>query len=126
MNPPFFPAINVATVHAVFGSSPVRVFPFGWTPDKPTKPYAIWQTTSGTPEAYINQVPDSDDWIVQVDVYVESEDPSYAGNLVMQGARVLRDELERVGYILNQFGPTRDPGTKDYRYTLIVAFVTGR
>jgi hypothetical protein len=126
MNPPFFPAINVSAVWAVFGSNPVRVFPFGEAPKDTGKPYAVWQTVNGRPYNYLNEVPDGDDWLVQVDVYVESESPATAINQVTEGARVLRDALEPVAHITAWRGASREPTTKFYRYSFDVSFVTSR
>lgn len=130
MNPPFFQVINVPAVRAVFGTNPTRVWPFGDAPDEnpPRQVYAVFQTISGNPEQYINQVPDSDDWLVQVDVYVESATgrSDEAIDLVTNGARVLRDAIEPVAYITAWRTATREPGTRLYRYGFDVAFVTSR
>lgn len=128
MNPPFFQIVNVPGVQAFFGTNPLRVWPFGEAPEKETRPYAVWQTVGGAPEAYLGQVPDSDDWLVQVDVYAEAEDGRQADAIdtVSNGAKALRDALEPVAYITAWRGCTREIGTRFYRYSFDVAFVTPR
>lgn len=128
MNPPFFQIVNVPAVQAIFGTKPLRVWPFGEAPEKETRPYAVFQTVSGSPENYLNEVPDVDNWTVQVDVYAEAEEGKQADAiaLVSNGARVLRDALEPVAYITAWRGCTRESGTRFYRYSFDVSFVTPR
>lgn len=128
MNPPFFQIVNVPAVQAIFGAKPLRVWTFGEAPEKETRPYAVFQTIAGTPENYINQVPDVDSWTVQVDVYSEAVEGKQADAiaLVTNGARVLRDALEPVAHITSWRGCSREAGTRLYRYSFDVAFVTDR
>jgi hypothetical protein len=125
VNPPFFPAVNVAAVQAVLGSNPLRVYPFGEAPQGEPRPYAVWQTIAGTPEAYLGDVPDNDAWLVQVDVYAESESPETGIRAVTEAARVLREALETVAYITS-LRPFPREGTRLYRYSFDVSFQTAR
>lgn len=121
MNPPFFTTVNVTAVRAVFlEGSELRVYPFGDSPQNGNKPYAVWQTISGSPENYLGGLPDMDNWVVQVDVY--AEEVSDAND----GAEVLRDALEPVAYITAWRGTSREPETRLYRYSFDVEFQTPR
>lgn len=128
MNPPFFQIVNVPGVQAIFGSHPLRVWLFGEAPEKEARPYATFQTIGGVPENYINQVPDSDNWDVQVDVYTEAEEGKQADAiaLVVNGAKALRDAIEPFAHITAWRGCSREVGTRFYRYSFDVSFVTER
>lgn len=121
MNPPFFATVNVSAVRAVFlEGSVLRVFPFGEAPQQVNKPYAVWQTISGSPENYLGDLPDMDNWVVQVDVY--AKEVSDAND----GAEALRDALEPVACITAWRGTSRETDTRLYRYSFDVEFFTSR
>jgi hypothetical protein len=118
--PPFFPAINVASVWAVFGANAVRVLPFGEMPQGATKPYAVWQTVFGSPENYLGDVPRMDAWGIQVDVYAKTIEAC------IQGATVLRDALEPVSHITSWRATLKEPATELYRMGFDVEFLSSR
>lgn len=112
MYPPIFSVCSAsAAVKALIGSSPVRLFPFGEAPQGVTKPYAVWQSIGGSPENYINQVPDADYYSLQVDVYADNV------TSVRAVAMALRDAIEPVAHITSWRGESRDPETRDLRYS---------
>lgn len=110
MFPPIF-AVAAAdpAVTAVLGSSPVRLWPFGSAPQDSPKPYATWQTVTGSPENYLNQRPDLDAYMLQVDCWAAS--PTEARNV----AKALRDAIEPHAYITRWNGEMRDSETGSYR-----------
>lgn len=130
MIPPFFAAVNVPSVRALLvdADGVLRVWGFGEAPEKETRPYVVWQTISGGPFNFINQTPNSDSWLVQVDVYVEAEQGQErnAASSLLTIAQTLRDALEPVAYIDAWRGMSREPGTRYYRYSFDVSFITDR
>jgi hypothetical protein len=112
MYPPIFAVCSASSaVKALVGNSPVRLYPFGEAPQGVIKPYVVWQVIGGSPENYINQVPDVDYYSLQVDVY--GDDAASVRGV----AEALRDAIEPVAYITAWRGESRDPETRDYRYS---------
>lgn len=120
MSPPVFElAAASADVKTIFGNPP-RLYPFGEAPPNVTRPYAVWQTVSGSPENYLGQRPDMDSYGVQVDVYGKTADSCRAG------ISALRDALEGSAHITAWNGEGRDLDTRDYRSGFTVEFVENR
>jgi hypothetical protein len=118
MYPPIFPTIKAsAAVRALIGSGasgadPVRFYQFGMAPQKVVKPYAVWQRVGGSPENYLDRVPDMDSLPLQVDVYAsEQQGAEVARNVVV----ALRDAIEPVAHITAWLGESQDPETQNYR-----------
>lgn len=122
MAPPVFQVVApVAAVQSIFGSDPVRVWPFGEAPEgSRTYPYATWQTLYGNPLNKLSGTPDMDYHGAQVDVWAKSL------NDAREGAKALRDALEPHAYIVRWNGETRDKETRTYRYSFDVDFHTKR
>lgn len=121
MHPPVFATLNAsAAVKAVFGTAPLRVTPFGEAPATTPLPYATFQTITGTPTNTLSGAPKDDDFRIQFDVF--AADATAARN----GARVLRDALQTIGYIVSWNGELRDPTTKHYRYGFDWEHITPR
>lgn len=125
MYPPIFEVCAAnASVQDALGSSPCRLYPFGFAESAnggpPALPYAVWQTISGIPENYLERVPDTDSWSIQVDVYGSS--PSSARS----AAEALRDAIEPVAHVTSLGGETRDPETMNFRYTISVDWIAYR
>lgn len=109
-----------AAVTAVLGTSPVRLYLFGEAPQNVVKPYAVWQTISGVPENYINQVPDIDSYSLQVDVYAET------ASQVRLAAKALRDAIEPKAHITAWRGESKEAETNLFRYSFDVDWFVGR
>ena len=121
MYPPLFELISDdSDISAIFGTDPVRVWPFGSAPDEADLPYAVWQTVSGGPENYISNTPDMDTFLVQIDVYAETATEA------REGAEALRDAIEPYAHITAWRGESRDTETKNYRYSFDIEFLTAR
>lgn len=125
MFPPLFATLNASSaVRAIFGTAPLRVYPFGDAPAKGQPgyavPYAVFQTIYGSPENYLGEVPDMDGWGVQIDVYAESLSAARAG------AQAIRDAIEPVAYVVAYNAELREPDTRLFRYSFDVAFLTSR
>lgn len=122
--PLFSLAVDTPQVLAMLGSNPTRLYPFGDSPQKGQplygRPYAVYQTVYGSPQNYLNQSPDVDNWGVQVDVYAEQ----------VSDARAIRDALliawEDQGHVVAWNGDGREPNTKLYRISFTVEFWTPR
>lgn len=120
MTPPVFETVkDNAGVKAIFGNVP-RVYPFGEAPPNVAKPYAVWQLAYGSPENFLGQAPDMDNFGTQIDVYAQT------ATAARGGARVLRDALQMVAYVTAWNGEGRDPETRDYRYSFTVEFLEQR
>jgi hypothetical protein len=124
MFPPLFDTVKAnAGVQAMFGHSP-RIYPHGMAPDKASTqygvPYAVFQIISGTPENYIGNLPDADEFTTQIDVYAETV--ADAAN----GARALRDAIEPVAHVVGWRGQFKDVDTQLFRYSFAVDWQTDR
>lgn len=115
--PPIFArALVSAPVVALLktGTGPLRFYLFGEADQNTVKPYAVWQTVGGSPENYINQVPDADNWITQVDVY---------GNSATQSrdiATALMNAFEPVAHVTSYNGEYKEFETKLFRFSFSV------
>lgn len=118
--PIFTTASASSAVKALIGTSPVRLYLFGEAPQGVAKPYAVWQTISGTPENYINQVPDIDSYTLQIDIYAATASSARAV------AQALRDAIEPVAHIVRWGGESRDEATGNYRFSYDVDWFVKR
>lgn len=110
MIPPIFKILkNTATVTAIIGTAPVRVYPWGEAPQNVARPYATWMIFDGSPENYLNQTPDIDKVGIQMDCWAEK------GADCEALAIAIRDALEPHGHMTNFANMERDPETKLYR-----------
>jgi len=121
MYPPIFSTCaGDASVQFYLGVAPTRLYPFGNAPEGVTKPYAVWQVVSGAPENYIDKVPDIDSWTLQVDVYATTASEG------RDAAEALRDAIEPYAHIVAWRGESRDPDTKNYRFSFDVDWLEKR
>jgi hypothetical protein len=109
-----------AGVVAVLGANPVRCYPFGEAPQDGAKPYAVWQSIGGSPENYISDVPDLDQYALQIDCYALTAQQCRAVALAM------RDAIEPHAHIVAWRGESRDVATKLYRYSFDVDWFVRR
>lgn len=115
MYPPIFSVCSSDSgVQALLGVNPTRLYPFGEAAQGVTLPYAVWQTVGGSPENYINQVPDVDSLSIQVDIYAATPTSARAA------AAALRDAIEPIAHITRWGGEVRDPDTNHYRLSFDV------
>jgi hypothetical protein len=114
MYPPIFNAVNVSAVRALLktGSAPLRFYLFGMAPQDVAYPYAVWQTVGGSPENYVNQVPDIDSFSTQIDVYAT---PSQGPSVARSVAEAIRDAIEPSSHVTSWRGERVDPDTKNWR-----------
>lgn len=121
MFPPLF-AIAAAdpTVRALLGPTNVRLFPFGEANETSVKPYAVWQTVYGSPENAMSEAPDMDSFGTQIDVYATTAEQA------RDVARALRDALQNVAHISSYNGESREPVTRDFRYSFTVDWFVER
>ena len=122
MYPPVFKyAFASADVKSLLGSNPLRVYMFGMAPQNVAYPYAVWQVVSGSPENYINGLPDIDGFTTQIDVYATSAAKA------RECAKALRDAFEPYGHVVSWRGESRDEGdTESYRSSFDVDWWTDR
>lgn len=125
MTPPIFSVIDIPSVRALLrGPDGVtRFYLFGQAPQNPIYPYAVWRLVGGQPDNFLGEIPDTDNYSVQIDIY--SKDTQGA-NPARSVAKALRDALEPVSYITRWGGESRDPETKSYTVTFDVDFWTPR
>jgi len=107
-------------VTALLGVGPTRLYPHGEAPDGTAKPYAVWQVVSGSPINYVNGVPDTDRYGLQVDVYAETA--SSADAVVV----ALRRAIAQRAYITGFGIDTRDDDTHNYRKGFDVAWLVSQ
>jgi hypothetical protein len=125
MYPPIFQTVNVSGVQAVLktGAGPLRFYMFGLADQNTPLPYAVWQTAYGSPENYINNVPDADNFGIQVDVYAS---PSQGAAVARQVAQALRDAIEPHAHITSWRGDSRDQNTNNFRFSFDVDWIVNR
>lgn len=121
MYPPLFATLFAsAPVKALLGTTPLRVYPAGEATQETVVPYAVFQTITGTPENYLGSRTDMDGYTVQVDVYAATLSSARAC------ASAIRVALESVAYITSLREPSKDPTTRNYRYSMDVDWFTDR
>lgn len=121
MYPPIFQlAARDAAVRAALGESTTRLFLFGLAPEGVGYPYAVWQVVGGSPENYLTNRPNIDNFVIQMDVYGPSADE------VRAAAKALRDALEDHAHITSWRGESRDSETRLYRSSFDMSFYTNR
>lgn len=121
MFPNIFQYVSASsTVKTLIGSNPVRFWPFGQAPQKGQAgyalPYSVWQSPYGTPENYLNQLPDIDNLSAQVDSYGQTAESARAV------AIAIRDSVEPYGHVVSYNGEERDAATGLYRVGFTVEF----
>lgn len=121
MYPTIFPTLTAApAVTGVFGSSPCRVYPFGEAPQTVALPYATHQLAAGSPENYLGDTADMDSFRLQFDVYAAT------ATAARNGASVIRDALETIGYVVSLNFTGRHAETNHYRYSFDMEFMSAR
>ncbi|WPC72922.1 DUF3168 domain-containing protein [Vibrio porteresiae] len=107
-------------VKAFLGDSPVRFYLFGFAPQSPTYPYAVWQVVNGAPENYINETPNIDGYTLQVDVYAKSASDARGVT------SALIDAIEPHAYVTSYRPESRDDNTMNYRNGFDVDWLVNR
>ena len=118
--PIFETVVADPAVTALLGSPITRLWPFGEAPEDLAKPYAVWQQIAGTPGNYINQTPDIDSYMLQVDVYADT------ATSVRAVAKALRNAIEPNAHITAWRGESKDVPTGLYRYSFDLVWWTPR
>lgn len=118
MMPPIFAILAASSeVTAKLGVVPnMRFYPFGAANQNTLKPYATFQVITNTPENYLGQLPDSDDYRVQVDVWAATQASAN------DTAQAIRDAVEPHAYMVNAGSTLRDAETGTYRYMMDFQF----
>lgn len=108
------------------GNGPLRFYLFGEADQGTPKPYAVWQTVGGSPENYINQRPDADDWSTQVDVYAEKVGNVGGASKAREIAFALIEAFEGSSYVTSYNGEYKEAETKLFRFSMTVDWITHR
>jgi hypothetical protein len=123
-NAPFFDIVkNNAGVQAIFGTNPVRIYPFEYAQtkgDQLTKPYATFQLSGGRPENNLSDRPKSDYVDLQIDIY---------GTKVKEtkdAADAIETAVELDCYIVRLLSGSIENETKLYRSTFLTSWFVGR
>lgn len=121
MFPPIFTVCAASSaVTALLGSSPVRLYPFAEAPQTTPDPYVVWQLISGAPENFINQLPDLDQYTIQIDSYAKT------AAAARQVAEALRDAIEPHAHIVRWSLDDIDPDTNLRRFSFDVDWFVPR
>lgn len=119
--PPIFSVCKASpTVSALLGPSELRLYMFGMARQNVKKPYAVWQVVSGSPESYIASRPDSENYVIQIDVYGDTASQTRQVLAAIEYAIELHCNVTRYG------GESIDPETMSYRSSMDVAWITNR
>lgn len=115
MWPPIQQAVyDHVPARTLLGPNPLRFYLFGKIPETEGAggtPYATWQVINGSPENYLNRLPDMDAMTLQVDVYGVTQAESTAASVAV------RDAIERRAHITFWRSMGQDPDTKLFRFT---------
>ncbi|HSH43852.1 MAG TPA: DUF3168 domain-containing protein [Arenicellales bacterium] len=122
MYPPIFEVCTASSeVRALLDDDgTTKLFLFGLAPQSVKTPYAVWQTIGGLPENYITNTPDIDRFAIQIDVYADS------AATAREVAAALRDAIEPHAHVVGWRGGSRDPDTRNYRYSFDVEWFVKR
>jgi hypothetical protein len=107
-------------VTALIGTGPTRLYPHGEAPQGVEKPYVVWQVISGSPFNYLNGLPDTDRYNLQVDVYA---DTASSADAVFTA---VRKAIGRQAYVTGFNLDAIDPDTKNYRKGFDVAWLVAQ
>ena len=113
MFPPIFPAIKASPACVALlkaGTGEIRFYEFGRAPQNCQKPYAVWQRVFGQPYNHVNEIPNTESFTLQIDIYADRAEQS------RNVAVAVRDAIEPIAYITNWLGESRDPETNNYRF----------
>lgn len=119
---PVFNTLKVApAVTALLGAgNNMRVYNFGRAPANVAKPYVVWQQITGFPNNNLSQLPENDEFNVQIDIYASSSESAE------QVKNAIRDAIEPVMYITSWDGEGMDKETTLYRITFSVDWFVSR
>lgn len=118
MYPPIFEICSVhPDVQTNIGN---RLYAFGEAREGTAKPYAVWQTLTGIPTNSLSDIPDTDSWSIQVDVYALT--PQQARD----AAEALRNAIEPYAHITSWDGDGKDDDTNLYRFIFSVDWWASR
>lgn len=121
MYPVFFPTLTAnASVTALLGSNPTRVYPHGEAPQNGALPYVTHQLVAGSPSNYLAGTPDTDRYRIQFNCYADTATGA------RNAAEVIREALEGSAYVESFNGSGRDPETKRYTYSFDISFTSYR
>lgn len=121
MIPPIFAVCAAdAAVQSALGTNPVRLYQFGFAPQKVAAPYAVWQLVGGVPGNYITGLPDHDQLAVQVDVY------GITSTEVRTATLALRDAIEPHAHIVAWRGEDREAETMLFRVSFDLDWIVTR
>lgn len=121
MIPHVFQTLNSSSaVKALFGSKPLRIFPWAQAPEKVTKPYATYAIFNGDAENYLGNLPDIDRQGTQFDIWAEN------GKSCEDCFIALRDALEPLGHMVSFQQAVKDAETQLYNARLEFDFWTPR
>lgn len=112
MYPPIYATcLADSGVTNIFGTSPLRIYPFGFAGAGVIKPYAVWQVVGGSPLNCMSGTPDMDQYTLQIDVY------ALEAGQAREGAEAIRDAIEAECHIVSWRGESRDFETQNYRFS---------
>ncbi|MDC4739172.1 DUF3168 domain-containing protein [Acinetobacter baumannii] len=98
----------------------LRIWRFGSAPDQPEAPYVTWQIITGEPNNNLDSRPDSDNAVIQIDVYATDQD------VVEQVAESLQFAIELDCYIVRYGEVDNDPITNMPHCSFDVSWVVNR
>ncbi len=101
-------------------SHPVRFYSFGDAPQNVALPYAVWQNISGEPINFLNQRPDTDDFVLQIDVYGSDRQS------VRDVSKALNNVLETHAHVTRWGNEDRNPATMRFHFDFDVEFFNQR
>lgn len=122
MLPPVFALASTdATCAPLIGAGDAcRCYPFGQAPADVAKPYVTWYVVAGDAENSLADLPPSDRFVGQLDVWGDDAVST------VNAARALRGAIEKYGSVTGYNPSDRDPETGRYRYSFDADFIVAR
>lgn len=88
----------------------LRLYPAGESPQKRARPYAVWQIIYGEPDNTLADIPNTDMFGIQIDVYGPTADA------VRTIASAIRAAIEHTAYVVRYNSETRVEGSQADRH----------
>jgi len=123
--PPLFTVcLSDAGVMSILGDSEeLRLYPFYYVKRQGfqlERPYAVWQTTGGSPENNLSDRPKSDNVNLQIDVYADTAQEA------RDAANAIEAAIELQCYITQYMREDLEADTKLYRTSFGVEWIVKR
>ena len=109
-------------VTALIGSNPMRLYAFGEAPQNVQKPYVVWQTITGSPNNSLADLPEDDEYAIQINVWADTKASATAV------AKAISDAIDASAqaYVSSWNGESKDATTGNFGFSFSADFIEQR